>query len=336
LYVTNPDSYLALDGENVVIRRDDAEVFRIPLHNLEGIVTFGYTGASPALMSACAKKDISLCFMSARGHFLARVTGEVRGNVLLRKKQYSVSEDEKQSVDIARNMIAAKIYNARWIIERATRDHPMRIDVDRFKEVSERLYQSLRQLQDCGARTLLMGIEGNSAKAYFSIFDHLILQQKEDFVFSGRNKRPPLDKINAMLSFAYTLLANEVAAALETVGLDPYVGFLHSDRPGRPSLALDMMEELRPVYADRLVISLINKREIDAAGFVRQESGAVFMENDARKKILSAWQARKQEVITHPFLQEKISWGLVPYAQSMLLARYLRGDLDAYPSFFWK
>ncbi|MGI6585859.1 MAG: type I-C CRISPR-associated endonuclease Cas1c [Lutisporaceae bacterium] len=336
LYVTSPDTYLSLDGENIVILKDEEEVSRIPLHNLEGIVAFGYTGASPALMGACAKRNIALSFMKQSGKFLARVVGEVRGNVTLRKAQYRLSDSQEESVKIARNFIIGKIFNSRWVIERATRDYALRLDVDKLKGVSKILANSLKLAAKSEDLEQLRGAEGEAASQYFRVFDDLILQQKESFYFHCRNKRPPLDNVNAMLSFVYTLLAHDVAAALETVGLDPYVGFLHRDRPGRVSLALDMMEELRPVHADRFVISLINKKEVNSSGFTKKENGAVIMEDDTRKTILRAWQRRKQETITHPFLQGKIEWGLVPYTQAMLLARFIRGDLDGYPPFMWK
>jgi CRISPR-associated protein Cas1 len=274
--------------------------------------------------------------MTQSGKFLARVVGEVRGNVTLRKTQYRISDSLEESNKIARNFIIGKIFNGRWIIERATRDYAMRLDVDKLKGVSRILANSIKQVEKSENLEQLRGFEGEAASQYFTIFNDLILQQKESFYFSGRNKRPPLDNVNAMLSFAYTLLAHDVAAALETVGLDAYVGFLHRDRPGRVSLAFDMMEELRSVYADRFVISLINKREVNAKGFTQKENGAVIMDDDTRKVILKAWQSKKQELITHPFLKEKLEWGLVPYAQAMLLARYIRGDLDGYPPFMWK
>ncbi|MBB6696541.1 type I-C CRISPR-associated endonuclease Cas1c [Clostridium algidicarnis] len=336
LYVTSPNTYLSLDGENIVILKDQIEISRIPLHNLEGIIAFGYTGASPALMGACAKRNIALSFMKQSGRFLSRVVGEVRGNVTLRKSQYRISDSEEESNKIAKNFIIGKIYNARWVVERATRDYAIRLDVDKLKGVSKSLASSLKLVEQSRDLEQLRGYEGEAASQYFSVFDDLILQQKDTFYFHCRNKRPPLDNVNAMLSFVYTLLAHDVAAALETVGLDPYVGFLHRDRPGRVSLALDMMEELRSVYADRFVISLINKREINPKGFTQKENGAVVMDDDTRKILLKAWQSKKQEIITHPFLQEKLEWGLVPYAQAMLLARYIRGDLDGYPIFMWK
>lgn len=336
LFVTSPDRYLSLDGENVVVLHNDEETGRIPLHNLESIVTFGYTGASPALMGACASKNIALSFMSSHGRFLARVTGEFKGNVTLRKEQYRISDDDIKSAGIAKNFIAAKIYNSKWVIERAIRDYPMRVDVEKLKSKSMFLSSSLSNLNDVVGTGNLRGVEGEAATVYFSVMDDLILQQKDDFYFATRTKRPPTDNVNAMLSFAYTLLAGMCAAALETVGLDPYVGFLHKDKPGRISLALDLMEELRAVMADRFVITLINKKIVNRNGFFQKENGAVVMEDDTRKTFLSSWQMKKQEIIVHPFLEEKVEWGLIPYVQAMLLARFIRGDLDEYPPFFWK
>lgn len=336
LYITSPNRYLSLDGENVVIRSENEEVGRVPLHNLEAIVTQGYQGASPALMGACARQNIDLSFLSANGRFLARVSGEVRGNVTLRKQQYRLSETDKEAIAIARNFIIGKVFNSRWVLERAARDYPMRLDSDKLKRKSAFLAERLKEIRDCENAGELRGLEGEAASVYFSVFDDLILQQKEQFFFHGRSKRPPLDRTNAMLSFAYTLLAGMCGAALETVGLDPYVGFLHTDRPGRMSLALDMMEEFRSVMADRFVLTMINKRIITGEGFSQKENGAVIMDDEARKLFLSQWQMRKKETIKHPFLDEKVEWGMVPYVQAMLLSRFIRGDLDEYPPFLWK
>jgi CRISPR-associated protein Cas1 len=336
LYVTAPDSYLSLDGENVVILVEDKERIRIPLHNLEGIVTFGYTGASPALMGQCAKRNIALSFLTQNGHFQARVVGESKGNVVLRREQYRIADDEDRKLEIARNYILGKVHNARSVINRAIRDHAERIDIKKFQLVSEQLKKGLSLIRKAISLDELRGHEGEAASRYFSIIDGLILQQKDSFYFHTRNKRPPLDNVNAMLSFVYTLLAHDIAAALETVGLDAYVGFMHTDRPGRISLALDMMEELRPIVADRFVISLINKKVINGDGFEKQENGAVIMKDDTRREILRCWQERKREKMKHPFLDESIEWGLVPYVQAMLLVRFIRGDLDGYPPFLWK
>lgn len=336
LYITTENKYLSLDGENVVVKEDGKEVGRMPLHNLEMVVSFSRLGASPVLMGKCAEQNIPIVFLKPNGSYLARVEGKTRGNVLLRKRQYQVSADEKESLSISKNTIIGKVYNARWVLERTTRDHAMQADVEKLKNISRQLYDGIQRIQDSDSRDTLRGYEGELAAQYFSVFDELILQQKDSFFFRERNRRPPLDPVNALLSLCYTLLASMVTSALETVGLDPCVGFLHGDRPGRYSLALDMMEELRPAFADRFVLRLINKRMVTAGDFVRKEDGAVLLKDDARKMVLSEWQNRKQEQIVHPYLKEKVQWGIVPHVQAMLLARYLRGDLDAYPPFLWK
>ena len=336
LFVNQPDVYLSLDGDNIVLLKNQEALGRLPLHNLESIVAFGYTGASPALMGYCAERNISITFMTMNGRFLARVIGASRGNVVLRKKQYAISENELQSARVARNFILGKIYNHKWMLERMTRDYPLRVDVEQFKEASSQLSGIMDAIWECDDLERLRGLEGQAALSYNKLWDHMILQQKEDFQFHARSRRPPLDKVNAMLSLAYTLLAHDMAAALEGVGLDAYVGFLHRDRPGRASLALDVMEELRGIYADRIVLSLINKRLVSAGDFVHKENGAGLLTEDGRKTFLSAWQNRKQEKIKHPYLGESISWGLLPHVQALLLARYLRGDLDEYPPFLWK
>jgi CRISPR-associated protein Cas1 len=336
LFVTTPDTYLALDGENIVVLKEETKLGRVPLHNLEGVVTSGYLGASPALMRKCAEKNISLTFLTTSGRFGSRVTGGTTGNVTLRKKQYRISDDETQSLAIARHFIVGKLYNQRWMLERITRDNPLRVNVEQFKQISVELKKYIEAVQQAKDLDSLRGIEGQAANRYFLLFDQMILQQKAEFGFYGRNRRPPLDNVNALLSLAYTLLAQECAAALETVGLDPYVGFMHQDRPGRTSLALDLMEELRGIYADRFVLTLINKKVVTAKDFIKKESGAVLLTDAGRKVFFKNWQDKKQETIQHPFLGEKISWGLVPYAQALLLSRYLRDDLDGYPPFLWK
>ncbi len=336
LFVNQSDAYLALDGGNIVVKKDDEILGRVPLHNLEGIVTFGYTGASPALMGYCAANNVPLTFMTKNGRFLARVIGESKGNVVLRKTQYRQSDCEIQSSRLARNFILGKVYNQKWMLERTTRDYPMRIDVARFKETSQYFSRKLIEIRECEDLERLRGLEGKVAVHYNQLFDDMILQQKEDFMFKGRSRRPPLDRVNAMLSFAYSLLARDTGAALEAVGLDAYVGFLHRERPGRISLALDLMEELRGIYADRFVLSLINMKVIQAKHFIQKENGAVLMTEEGRKVFLSSWQKKKQEMIQHPYLKEKMMWGLVPYAQALLLARHLRGDLEEYPTFLYK
>lgn len=335
LYVTTPEAYLALDGENIIIKKNEQINMRIPLHNLENIVCFNYLGASPALLGACAERKIGLCFLTPNGRFQARVEGRVKGNVLLRKKQYALSENQEESLKIARCLMIGKVANCRKVIERAIRDHSVILDVNKLKKASDMLKNQLVTISTSTSIEDLSGLEGSAAKTYFGVLDDLILQQKDCFYFKERSRHPPLDNFNALLSFLYTLLTHEVCAALETVGLDPYVGFMHQDRPGRPSLALDMMEELRPVFADRLAISLVNLKQISGNGFEKKESGGILMGDATRKKVLEQWQERKKEQLLHPFLKEKISFGLLPYVQSLLLARYIRGDLDAYPPFFW-
>lgn len=336
LFVTSEDLYLTLDGENVVANRGKETVARYPLHTLQNIVSFSYAGASPALMGACAKRDVGLAFCSPRGRFLARVGGESRGNVLLRRTQYRAADDPAQSCRIARSMIFGKLHNARWSIERTKRDHGLRVDCGRLDAASRRIQGLLEPVLEETDLDSLRGLEGIGAAAYFDVLDEMILSSKENFFFHERSRRPPLDRVNALLSFAYSLLAHDCASALEAVGLDSYVGFLHRDRPGRTSLALDLMEELRPCLADRFVLTLINNRVVKASDFLSAENGAVLLTDDGRKAFLQRWQERKREQLTHPYLEEKLPWGMVPYAQALLLARYLRGDLDGYPPFLWK
>ncbi|MBT8508785.1 type I-C CRISPR-associated endonuclease Cas1 [Methanomicrobiaceae archaeon CYW5] len=334
LYVTTPDSYLTREGENVIVKIDGKNAFRIPVHTLEGIVCFGYMGASPQLMRLCTDNNVGLSFLSPSGKFLARVNGRVRGNVLLRRTQYRRADNREDSLDIARAFIVGKIVNCRTVLGRSIRDHGESINCNRIRGADDLLIENLLKIEGCMDPDTLRGIEGNCAKYYFDVLDELILLQKEDFYLYQRNRRPPLDNMNALLSFLYTLLAHDVESALETVGLDPYVGFFHTDRPGRASLALDLMEELRPFLADRLALNLVNLRQLAGKDFYKKENGAVIMTDEGRKAVLGAWQKRKQDQITHPYLKEKIPVGLVPYVQAMLLARYLRGDIDGYPPFF--
>lgn len=336
LFILSEDIYLSLDGENVVANRGKQVVARYPLHTLQNIVTFSYAGASPALMGACAQRQIGFALCTPRGKFLARVCGSSAGNVLLRRAQYRAADDPVQSCQISRNMIFGKLYNARWSIERTRRDHGLRVDEERFSEASQQIYELLPQVREETSLERLRGLEGVGASAYFSVLDEMVLGDKEIFYFHGRNRRPPLDAFNALLSFAYSLLAHDCASALESVGLDSYVGFLHRDRPGRTSLALDLMEELRPCMADRFVLTLINNRQVKASDFLNIESGAVLLTDSGRKGFLKNWQEKKKGNLTHPYLGEKLPWGMIPYIQALLLARYLRGDLDAYPPFLWK
>lgn len=336
LFVTSEDVYLSLEGENVLANREKTVVARYPLHTLQTIVSFSYAGASPALMGACAEKGIGLAFCTPRGRFLARVCGENNGNVLLRREQYRAADDPGRSCLIARTMIFGKLSNSAASIQRTLRDHAPRVADCGLEEAAGKIRDLLPMVLDAVDLDALRGLEGVGASAYFGVFDHLVLNRKEDFFFHGRNRRPPLDRVNALLSFAYSLLAHDCASALESVGLDAYVGFLHRDRPGRQSLALDLMEELRPCMADRFVLTIINNRMIRPEDFQTQDSGAVLLTEEGRKKFLKAWQERKRDTLTHPYLNEKLSWGMIPYIQALLLARYLRGDLDGYPPFLWK
>lgn len=336
LYVTQPDAYLTRDQDNVVVRVQDEEKIRVPIHNLEGVIAFGHCMASPSLMSLCAEAGVSLSFLSESGRFMARVTGRTSGNVLLRRRQYRVADSDDQARAVALNCVLAKIANCRTVLLRAVRDHESVIDAEAVSAAAAELGAELRLAEDCQSLDALRGVEGDAARTYFGVFDHLILANKDAFYLRDRNRRPPKDNMNALLSFLYTLLAHDIQAALEAVGLDPQVGFLHRDRPGRPGLALDLMEELRPVLADRLALSLVNRKQVAPDGFMRTESGGVLMSAETRKTVIAAWQTRKREQIVHPFLGEKIEIGLIPYAQAMLLARYLRGDIDGYPPFFWK
>ena len=333
LYITTPEAYLSKDGLNVVVSVKQQEVFRIPAINIEGIVTFGYMGASPGLMKLCSDSGISLTFLSPNGRFVSRVQGATHGNVLLRKAQYALSDDEEWSLHVAQLMIAAKIQNYRNILRRYIRDYGDCQKVDAAVRVLDANKRYALHAED---KTKLMGFEGIASNAYFEVLPKLILNQKEAFPFNGRNRRPPKDAVNAMLSLAYTLIANDCAAALETVGLDPYVGFLHALRPGRTSLALDMMEEFRAYLGDRFVLSLINKRQITPQDFLYQGDNGVVMTDKGRKIFIAAWQNRKRETIIHPYLNEKVEIGLLPYIQAMMLARYIRKDIDDYPVFLIK
>ena len=333
LYIMTPEAYLSKDGMNVVISVNQQEVFRIPVINIEGIVTFGYMGASPGLMKLCADNGVSLTFLSPNGRFVSRVQGATKGNVLLRKTQYRQADEEQWSLHIAQLIVAGKIQNYRNVLRRYIRDYGNSLEVENAAKVLDLEKRCALRAEN---KAELMGIEGRAANQYFAVFPHLILQQKNDFPFTGRNRRPPKDAVNAMLSLAYTLLANDLAAALETVGLDPYVGFFHSLRPGRASLALDVMEEMRAYLGDRFVLSLINKRQVAANDFLYQGEEGVVLTDKGRKTFLTAWQNRKKETIIHPYLNEKIPIGLLPYVQCMLLARYVRNDIDDYPVFLFK
>lgn len=336
LFVTTHGSYLSREGDTVRIRADGETKLRLPVHTLDSIVCLGGVSASAPLMELCGEKGVPIAFLSQNGRFRARVEGPVSGNVLLRREQYRWADDESKSADIGRSVVMAKIANGRRVLLRAARDHSETTDTDALRAASTRMAQILRSLRKAQELSRIRALEGEAAQRYFEVFDHLITSQKEDFFFRGRNRRPPRDRINALISFLYAVLLNDVSSALEANGLDPYVGFLHRDRPGRQSLGLDLMEELRPVLGDRLALSLINRRQLQASDFRTAESGAVLLDDSGRRKVLKAYQKRKQDEITHFFLEEDMHLGMAPHAQALLLSRYLRGDLDAYPPFFWK
>ncbi|NDV19077.1 type I-C CRISPR-associated endonuclease Cas1 [Pseudodesulfovibrio sp. JC047] len=336
LYVSSQGSYLSKDGECVVVRSEDGQKKRFPIHVLDGVVCFGNVLCSPFLLGHCADKGVAVSFLTEWGRFLASVRGPQSGNVLLRRAQYRMADDCESSAEIARACIIGKIVNSRAVLRRCVRDHGDRIDREALSATVGVLDDCTRRLQTPLLLDEARGMEGQAANAYFSVFSQMILQNRDVFTFTGRNRRPPVDIVNCLLSFVYTLLAHDIRSALEAVGLDPQVGFLHRDRPGRPGLALDMMEEFRAVLADRLVLSLLNRGEVRERGFVRKESGAVFMDDETRKVVLTGWQKRKQSEVTHPFLKEKMAFGLVFHVQAKLLARCIRHDLDGYPPFFWK
>lgn len=336
LFITNPEAYLAKDGENIVVRLEEKEVFRTPVHYLEGVVMFSHLGASPAVLGMCLERGISISYLSPYGKHLANIDGMPHGNVLLRRKQYRLADSSVESAKLARRFVIGKLAGCRTVLRRFISDHTGKCSTEDIAAVCKLLARNIVKVSSKTDLDEIRGIEGESARAYFSAFNRLILNQKEHFYMVERSRRPPKDNVNALLSFLYTLLLHETKAALATVGLDPYVGFLHRDRPGRLGLALDLMEEFRPYIADRLVLNLINRHQITTRDFINKESGGVILKDHARKTVIEAWQKRKAEETTHPFLEEKISLGLLPYSQALLLARHLRGDIVDYPPFLWK
>lgn len=336
LYVSSQGSYLHREGETVVVEREKQRVLQIPIHTIGGIVCFGNVLCSPFLLGFCAERDVSVSFLSEHGRFLAGVQGPVRGNVLLRRQQYRMADDERTTQGIATNVVSGKLANCRIVINRVIRDHAAKVNAEALKEASDKIGRIIEKLPKMQNTDEVRGLEGQAAAEYFQVFDHLIIDQKEDFAFTERSKRPPLDEVNALLSFVYTLLAHDVRSALETVGLDPAVGFLHRDRPGRPGLALDIMEEFRPVIADRLVLSLINRKQLGKKGFTKAASGAVTMNDTTRKTVLIEYQNRKQEEVYHPYVEETVPIGILFFIQANLMARHIRGDIDGYPPFFWR
>jgi CRISPR-associated protein Cas1 len=336
LFVTTQGAYLSKEGQAVLVRVENETKLRVPLHTLGGIVCFGQVGCSPFLMGLCGEMGVSISFLTEHGRFLARVSGFTPGNVLLRREQYRRADDAESSAAIARAVILGKIANSRAVLLRAARDHPDKGGGTALLLAAVHLERCVADAQRTREMDSLRGVEGEAARVYFDVFNHLVTAQTEHFAFHERSRRPPLDNVNALLSFLYSMLAHDARAACEAAGLDPAVGFLHRDRPGRPGLALDLMEEFRAFLADRLALSLINRRQVQASGFERAASGGVHMGDATRKAVLVAYQKRKQEEIRHPFLGEKTTVGLLLHLQARLLARYLRGDLDGYPPFLWK
>lgn len=336
LYITTHGAYIAKEGMTVTVRIENEIKIRLPIHTLNGIVCFGGVAVSPDAMELCAENNVTISFLGVYGHFKARVVGETQGNVLLRREQYRRADNEEQAADLARLFIIAKIANTRTVLLRAIRERADSSGSVECDIAARKMLNVIKQLQEPIDCESLLGKEGEAARIYFDIFNNLICAQKEHFVFRGRSRRPPLDLVNSMLSFVYTLLVHDATAALETVGLDPYVGFFHKDRPGRPGLALDLMEEFRGYIADRLVLTLINTQQVKPEGFTVTESGGILMDDQTRKTVIAAYQKRKQEEIKHPFFEESIPVGMLVFSQAMLLARHLRGDLDKYPAFFCK
>lgn len=339
IFVTSEDAWIRKDGQNIVVEVDGQERGRAPLHMIGGIVCFGRAGASPALMAACAEAGVALSFLTPNGKFLARVEGPRTGNVLLRRAQYRAADNPAHAVGVVRGIVAAKAANQRTVIRRALRDHGAAMDAESriaLTKADEQLGHTARRAAHAPSVDILRGVEGEAANVYFGVFSRLLLVGNDALRFRGRSRRPALDRVNAVLNFIYAMLGHDCRSALESVGLDPQVGLLHADRPGRASLALDLMEELRPVLADRLTLSLINRRQLGSDDFLVEEGGAVTLRDDTRKAVLTAWQERKKKELRHPFLGEAVTLGLVPHIQAQLLARHLRGDLDAYPPFVWK
>jgi CRISPR-associated protein Cas1 len=336
LYITSPDAFIHKEGETFVVELDNKKALQAPVGTIENIVCFGFKPITPALMAFCAENDIGISYLSRTGRFLARVYGEQKGNVLLRKGQYAIADSDERSLQIAKNIVAAKIANARNLLQRHIRNHGEDMDCTGIDLCIKSMAHAVTKVEKAATPDELRGHEGECASLYFGCFNSMITCQKEDFVFNGRSKRPPLDNVNALLSFTYMILVNDIRSALETTGLDPQVGFFHRLRPGRPSLALDLMEEFRAYIADRVVLNLLNLKQVTRDDFEKKETGEIRLSDKARKEAIIAYQKRKDEVITHPLLDEKTTIGLLPHIQSMLLARFIRGDIREYPPFYIK
>ncbi len=335
LYITKQGAYVSRDGTNVVISLERTELLRLPIHTIQGLVCFGNVMVTPFALGLCGENRVTISFLSENGRFLARCTGPQSGNILLRRAQHRFSTDTEKSSAAAGAFVSAKIANARTVLLRYARDHTLNENSE-IPKTTNILADSLRELKSLHPVERVRGIEGDAARLYFRVFDELIRTNKSDFYFRERSRRPPLDNVNALLSFFYALLAHETTAACESIGLDPQMGFLHADRPGRPSLALDLMEEFRPWLVDRFVLTLVNLGQVKANDFVKRETGGVEIKDDPRREMIKQWQERKKETIVHPFLNEKVPIGLLPFLQAQLFARWLRGDLDAYPPFFYR
>jgi len=336
LFVTTQGSYLAKEGQAVLVKVEQEIALRVPLHNLDGIVAFGHVGCSPSLMGACAEAGVTLSFLTEWGKFLARVSGFTPGNVLLRRQQYRLADLPEAALEISRSIVLGKVANCRTVLLRGARDAISEQPKEALQKTVKRMSASIVEVQQAQELDALRGLEGEAATQYFSSLNHLIRTDDETFRYVRRSRRPPLDALNCLLSFVYSLLTHDVRSACEATGLDAAVGYLHRDRPGRPGLALDLMEEFRPWLADRLVLSLINRKQVNPNGFQTLETGAVVMSDDTRKSVLVAWQERKQDSFRHPFLDETVSIGMAIHLQARLFARHLRGDLDAYPPLLWK
>lgn len=336
LFVTTQGAYLSKEGETVTVNVEKEVRLRVPIHTIGGIVCFGQVSCSPYLMGFCAENNVGVSFLTEYGRFLARVQGPVSGNVMLRREQYRKADDQSVSLEVSKAVLTGKIVNCRSVLQRVLRDHGDKIESVKVELAVKRLTGCLNSIRGEQSLNIVRGFEGDAARIYFSVFDHLITAQKESFFFQERSRRPPLDNVNCLLSFLYTVVMHDVRSALETVGLDPAVGFLHRDRPGRPGLALDMMEEFRPFLAERITLSLINLRQVQDKGFKKVDSGGVLMDDETRKEVLVAYQNRKQDEIMHPFIDEKVTIGLLFHVQALLMARYLRGDIDGYPPFIWR
>lgn len=333
LYITNPDYYLARERQNIVVRDGNQKIAQYPIHILEGIICFNYIGVSPALMKLCSDNNIQIAFLNPQGRFSGILLGKENGNVLLRREQYRIADDNSRSLQYAKLFMFSKISNSRKILLRALRDHKDKVNRKLIEKTCGLLKDNLEKVLEVENMDFLRGLEGDSAKNYFQCFDEMITHKKSGFKFAIRTKRPPMNEVNAMLSFFYSILSYDCQSALQSVGLDSYVGFFHVDRPGRMSLALDLVEEFRAYLVDRMVLNTINLGQISKEDFLKRENGAVEFMDDGKKKLLEIWQKRKNDTIIHPFLEEEIKIGLLPYVQAMLLSKTIRGEIDMYPPF---